>query len=1154
MLGEIIKTTDALRYHSKAAETSGRNLAHVNDENYARQRILLREGSMHSELGGLNTTTLGHSGLEHSRNHLLDKRLLSEFSESSALEAQKEILVLLQAGLGESIDRQGIDGGLDDSHDSSLAAGGLARALDDLFNSFQELSASPDEATAKQEIYNKIQTLSKRFNDAGQALDDIESDLSSNVERSVSSVNRLLNQIYEVNLQIKRFELLDRGAAVSYRDRRQGLLEDLSKLIDFKIEPEVDENSGKETGFWEISSVDKDGQVIKLVSVSNDNDADTEDENPSSNPATLTKEFGNSFSLDSESGIGAKIRAKIDSSGQLGFVEVLNGGTQYSDNSGPVLVTFPPPLIKDDLGEGKSISNNEDGQIFSQGGQYYQSLGRTLAGSDLSDEKMFLKIAELPSSGKIYPETVRRYSHLETFEEDDQIYYEGKLYQATEKIGPTANLEFEESRELSQAYNNGSVLKYGNNYYQLEKDLLVGSRIPANLLKTGGTSGEVLEGFKLLAADDPLIGTATEVALLDSQVVSREYTKGEVLKYGDSFFQVWKTIEAGSEIVGLDEGEIALGNEYGGLISLGNVLPKKVDDLSYFTTSIGDEERWFLTKSYEAGDIVKFEGNFFEFSNDAIRDLEVPELRAFLQSGELGAIGTNFDGVATLIENPNPNFELRNAGNYLTLSNGNDILINGTTERAQSIDGFKRSEVPMRFKRNEVYYFANQDGQGGVTHFVVTSPPPDIDPDEFNPADQQWKDYFHVIKPQLLDANDPSTLIRKTYPDGHNLSSGSLVEINIGLAEAVINDGEIKGFNIVNGGNSLPSSDSVFVNGQQLDFQGGAIKGYQDSRHLYLDKFRTDLNVLVSSFVEEINGIYNPTDVPGSYLFGFDAILTRPVVGRNALMEEEYGFFGREGDAFVDLFREEVDMILPIAEADEFTIVNTTPVFPEDFEGLVPYFRGGDEAETLFRGENAGELYSFYASARRMQNVTMEEDLSYPGKDLMTGTVDDGRSLMMAYQTIPFRLEGLEEGAKLPIIGDNFTFRALPSNSWNLASSLRLDSNLTVQSIFSSQNNDSGANEIALKIAEMGISGDYIDQVALINSNLGTNLSDLSDNIEHQNSVENFLLEQRRSISSVSIDEEVADLMRFQRSFQASSRVLNTLDKMLELVVMGLLK
>ena len=67
-------------------------------------------------------------------------------------------------------------------------------------------------------------------------------------------------------------------------------------------------------------------------------------------------------------------------------------------------------------------------------------------------------------------------------------------------------------------------------------------------------------------------------------------------------------------------------------------------------------------------------------------------------------------------------------------------------------------------------------------------------------------------------------------------------------------------------------------------------------------------------------------------------------------------------------------------------------------------------------------------------------------------------------------------------------------------------------------------------------------------------MSDLNDNLDHQKSIETLLLDQRRAVSSVSIDEEVSDLMQFQRSFQASSRVLSTLDKMLEMVVMGLIK
>ena len=76
----------------------------------------------------------------------------------------------------------------------------------------------------------------------------------------------------------------------------------------------------------------------------------------------------------------------------------------------------------------------------------------------------------------------------------------------------------------------------------------------------------------------------------------------------------------------------------------------------------------------------------------------------------------------------------------------------------------------------------------------------------------------------------------------------------------------------------------------------------------------------------------------------------------------------------------------------------------------------------------------------------------------------------------------------------------------------------------------------------------------MLNAELGTGLGDLNDNLDHQKSIETLLLDQRRAVSSVSIDEEVADLMRFQRSFQASSRVLSTLDKMLEIVVMGLIR
>ena len=197
---------------------------------------------------------------------------------------------------------------------------------------------------------------------------------------------------------------------------------------------------------------------------------------------------------------------------------------------------------------------------------------------------------------------------------------------------------------------------------------------------------------------------------------------------------------------------------------------------------------------------------------------------------------------------------------------------------------------------------------------------------------------------------------------------------------------------------------------------------------------------------------------------------------------------------------------------------------------------------------------NFYASARRMQHTTIDFDSQYPGEDgiLTPGDAnnDDGRFWLRGYEDIPFRIE---DGSQMYVQGDNFKFDAVLSNDWNLATALRVDDGLNAENIKSSEELPEGANDTAFEISKLS-DGQFTDMISVINADLGNEMGDLNDNLEHQKSIETLLLDQRRAVSSVSIDEEVADLMQFQRSFQASSRVLNTLDKMLELVVMGLVK
>ena len=272
-----------------------------------------------------------------------------------------------------------------------------------------------------------------------------------------------------------------------------------------------------------------------------------------------------------------------------------------------------------------------------------------------------------------------------------------------------------------------------------------------------------------------------------------------------------------------------------------------------------------------------------------------------------------------------------------------------------------QTQTELELQIDEIYLFQDR-------YFVVNDAPYDDLSDsyqinlpdaqsvaEFNPFDDKWSEYLHEISPQVEPSNaDPLKILRKSAPYGHDTSeNGNWVELNLGIAEAVIKGGEIKDFKIINEGNGLPSENAIFLEGDEagvateLLTETGAISGYQNAKE-DVDKFRVGLNKLVSDFVSQVNSIYNPTDEPGGYLFGFEAFLTRPVMGPNTFIEDTYGLFGKEGNGELKLFEDQVDMTLPFAESDTFTIVQSSNILPNELEqgwdlenSGIAWFRGG---------------------------------------------------------------------------------------------------------------------------------------------------------------------------------------------------------------------
>jgi flagellar hook-associated protein 1 FlgK len=95
----------------------------------------------------------------------------------------------------------------------------------------------------------------------------------------------------------------------------------------------------------------------------------------------------------------------------------------------------------------------------------------------------------------------------------------------------------------------------------------------------------------------------------------------------------------------------------------------------------------------------------------------------------------------------------------------------------------------------------------------------------------------------------------------------------------------------------------------------------------------------------------------------------------------------------------------------------------------------------------------------------------------------------------------------------------------------------------------SGSTDYALAVAQLR-NGATVDQpyrafVAQVGSNVREAIRQESNAQVLTDAVEN----RRQSVSGVSLDEEMSNLVRFQRAYQASARAMSTLDEMLDVLI-----
>lgn len=133
------------------------------------------------------------------------------------------------------------------------------------------------------------------------------------------------------------------------------------------------------------------------------------------------------------------------------------------------------------------------------------------------------------------------------------------------------------------------------------------------------------------------------------------------------------------------------------------------------------------------------------------------------------------------------------------------------------------------------------------------------------------------------------------------------------------------------------------------------------------------------------------------------------------------------------------------------------------------------------------------------------------------------------------------------ITGGNFTLSDdVLKSVWNLAgSSQKIDLDST------SGTTNAQNSEIADAMSKLASTNGYSDCLDSIVAHLGLELNSSKNMLDTRQSLCESTGNQRKAVSGVSIDEEAVGLIKYQQTYSACSRVVTTLDQMLDKLING---
>ncbi len=214
--GSLYVGASGLQNAQNAINTTANNLANVDTKGYVRQQVRYADKNYTILKDSRVNVNMQQSGLGvsigdvvHARDIFLDKTYRQETGRMSFYSARYETATYVEDLMQELNGQQ------------------FKRSVSDLWQAFQEVSTKPADSTNQNLVLQKADLLVSRTQKLYSDLQNYQSNINDQIKDDVDRVNTIGNRIYELNLQIQRVEAGGTETAMTLRDERDSLLDEL---------------------------------------------------------------------------------------------------------------------------------------------------------------------------------------------------------------------------------------------------------------------------------------------------------------------------------------------------------------------------------------------------------------------------------------------------------------------------------------------------------------------------------------------------------------------------------------------------------------------------------------------------------------------------------------------------------------------------------------------------------------------------------------------------------------------------------------------------------------------------------------------------------------------------------------------------------------